>query len=698
MLNELFELHESMEKAGIQPPSLNRHYKEVPKRQPAFFLELDANGNAVGLRKVSDEDCAKLRKWEETPTQGISFPTFNVPSLLQVSEQGYDNFINLKKAIQAGQIRSELSKAIQSLWDTNQGGWNNLIVERITKSLKLSNKLADCLGNVPQDYFAMQELIKRAGKADGARLAELVRDLIVSNLDRAQDESRIWLDLLANTGKGSRNFSLVLELDNSFDYKYPVHSPLVQDWVNECLQKHDMKSRDTESTLKDAFGWPYHAMDSDETFPEVRLPVVGNTKLRAMFSAQRCQFRYGRADAYSFPAGKDLRQAMKNSLEWLVKDELKGKTWQSVTGACGFKNTNGKKIPIPALLLVYPNTLPAQLPDLATFMGGGGGDNSEQFATYAARVTEALKIKVPEYRETMINILVIKQVDKARRKIVVNRNCSAISLIEAATEWRQGCANIPELKFKLGTIWITPEMPFPVGVTRLLNKTWLRSGIEYQESYGLSIGEGIALLLDNGWQGQRLAEKTLRLTITGTTPLLLGLGHADHRREEDFKLSWEAAHDGSMVLSLLGLLLFKLNKDKGGYMHSAPFLVGNMMALADILHREYCKQVRDGSIPPQLIGNALMPVALSSPEKGIARLSERILIYKAWADKVSGDESRLAKWTLSQMRRVSDELAVLILPDSTKDSEKAQMLLGYLGKISQDSPVDDKVENQKGEN
>ncbi len=713
MLNESYQLYESMRKAGIQPPSLNRHYNELPNKQKAFFLELDADGNAVSLREIKDDIRAGLRKWEETSNQGISFPAFNVPSLLQVTEQGQESFNNLKKAIKSGQGKAEFSKAVQALWDSEHSEWKGNNIKKISKSLALSSKLLIRLGDIPEDYLALEELIRRAGKVKTAELPESIRDLIVGNLERASGDSKTWLDFLASTKK----FSLVLGLADSLAYRYPTHHTLVRDWINERLLEYEVKDK-KESNSKDAFGWPYDVTDSNEKFPLVNLPIIGPMKLRAMFKEQQCQFRYGMAEAYSFRASKKLRQALKDSLEWLKKDEFEGKTWRSIAGACGFKTTNGKKTPIPALLLAYPNTFPPKLPELATFMGGGD-DNSEHFVNCAAQVTEALKLVVNEYPETMINILVIKKADESRRKLMVNMNCSAQSLIEAAEEWLQGCANLPEIRLKVGTMWLTSKLlftvrdtevlksPSPTGVTRLLNRAWHLLDFspndkkkpskhpEYQEIYGFGIGEGISLLIDRGWQGQKLAEKALRLAIMDITPLLLSLGHVDHRREKDTKISREAVHDGCLIPSLLGLLLYKLNINKGDYMRSAPFLVGNMLALADLLHREYCIHERKGSIPPQLLGNALMPVALDNPEKGIARLSDRILIYKAWAEKINGEEFRLAKWALGQMKRVSDELALSSLPKYATDSDKAQMLLGYLGRISQDSPEDNNIENQK---
>ena len=120
-------------------------------------------------------------------------------------------------------------------------------------------------------------------------------------------------------------------------------------------------------------------------------------------------------------------------------------------------------------------------------------------------------------------------------------------------------------------------------------------------------------------------------------------------------------------------------------MKKAAFNIGRMLALADTLHKEYCRYVRDNSIPPQLIGNALMATAIDNPERGLVRLRERLMIYKAQADKVKGEKYRLAKWVLSQMGQVANELADVDLPTRTDDAAKAQMLLGYLERSKKDN-------------
>ena len=123
-------------------------------------------------------------------------------------------------------------------------------------------------------------------------------------------------------------------------------------------------------------------------------------------------------------------------------------------------------------------------------------------------------------------------------------------------------------------------------------------------------------------------------------------------------------------------------------MQEAVFNVGRFCALADTLHKEYCRLVRKAQIPPQLIGNATMPVALESPTAGLARLSERVIVYQAWANSATGQQVGLAKWTLQELGKVANGLRGQRLPDRCDDVAKAQMLLGYLARPQQKSPHD----------
>ena len=85
-------------------------------------------------------------------------------------------------------------------------------------------------------------------------------------------------------------------------------------------------------------------------------------------------------------------------------------------------------------------------------------------------------------------------------------------------------------------------------------------------------------------------------------------------------------------------------------------------------------------MPSQLVGNALMPIALEQPTQALALLSQRILPYQAWARTVQGNDVGLVKFFLGEMGKLCNEFASLPLPEGCDDAAKAQMLLGYLAR------------------
>lgn len=118
-------------------------------------------------------------------------------------------------------------------------------------------------------------------------------------------------------------------------------------------------------------------------------------------------------------------------------------------------------------------------------------------------------------------------------------------------------------------------------------------------------------------------------------------------------------------------------------MTSPAFLVGRLLALADSLHLQYCEGVRNGSTPGQLLGNALVATALESPESALALYAQRILPYQAWArtSKASGNgPEALAKYFLAQLADTCAEISQHDVPQRANDTDKAQLILGYLAK------------------
>jgi hypothetical protein len=152
----------------------------------------------------------------------------------------------------------------------------------------------------------------------------------------------------------------------------------------------------------------------------------------------------------------------------------------------------------------------------------------------------------------------------------------------------------------------------------------------------------------------------------------------DRQRWEDYPM--QSRETALRAVSTLGILLDAIGRRKETYMSGTAFLVGRLLSLADTLHREYCKHMRGGAIPPQLIGNGLMPAAADSPKDAVDRLRERMMPYKAWADKGDSEEYRLAKWAVGQMGQVCQRLSELELPSETDQAFRAELFLGYMAR------------------
>jgi hypothetical protein len=80
-----------------------------------------------------------------------------------------------------------------------------------------------------------------------------------------------------------------------------------------------------------------------------------------------------------------------------------------------------------------------------------------------------------------------------------------------------------------------------------------------------------------------------------------------------------------------------------------------------------------------------MATALETPEKALSILSQRILPYHAWARTVKGgEEVKLVRFFLKHLGEISDQLKNSSLPQRANDADKAQMLLGYLARATQE--------------
>ena len=670
MINELYIAHLAMRQSGISAQSWHRHLKSLPK-YPTFFLMIDETGNVVDIDPVDNDRRLKMRKWETA--NGESFPTFNVPRLFQpVNADDKKLVADFKKTHkQSGTIDLSVLHTLMALiperfnsnWSLNQ---DKKLIKCLAEKPKELNAL---VGDPPAELWSLKEIGCRSVEITVNNLHDRLWKLGHDKIWNNPNNSIFWID---NLVIGSGNIALALELANSGDTPYPVNHPKVFEWINEKLVGAlPLEPDTTEAVVRDAFNCPY--TETDPKFPDMKLDVLGNIKLRSMFGEIPCQFRYGQAEANSYPLHISNRQNLKTTMEWLADPKRKGRTWQNISTATDYK---------AAILIAYPVELAEVPPQIAAIFGGLAEHDVSarlRFEDLASHVVEALDGIVTQRPQALVQVFVLAKADNARSKLLAKAEFTVQWLTESTQRWQDGASNLPE--FDEG---LRPMTPFPTEVVSLLKTKWIRGGETSTTVKGARVADGITLMVGHSDEEKAVVNQALHLTLDGCGPLLKRVGHWNHRGDNNIKISKAAFASTKKTLGLIGILLKKKNTVKGDYMHEAPFLVGRILKLADLIHREYCIHNRDSHLPPQLVGNALVQAALDNPQTGMARLFERLRVYLAWATTAHGENIGLTKWILKQLEYSSAELSRIELPTRCDDAGKAQMMLGYLALLTND--------------
>lgn len=695
MLNELYDLSLSLEKAGIAPTEWHPDLKELPnvtKIKPCFKVYLAQDGVITEIESIGDSaQIENLRKWQ-SGGNGYSFPCFNVRPLFKTyagsgaeapDKKKFDDWL---KGVKKAQVLSEdAASALECYTNNSNALWGGKHNERVTTCLdSIPSKLNAMLGAPPDEYCAMAALIERCRKTTTDKFFQQLTELLKDRIRKTPSSCDKYAGFLLHCGTNppSNDIQLILELaDGLSAFPLPAANPKVHRWLNQQLLTHKsdtLSDGDASSKNADAFGLT--SEDWGNKLAKISVPLLGGVILRAMNSESPCQTRYRRIDATSFVVGKETRKRVKGALEWLTDDERKDKTWGDVSFA---RDDN-------EILLVYPSELP-KAPIAAVAMFGGVPTNaatqSARFVDYAEDVIKALHTISRPLKEVEMHVFALRKMDPARTQISCNRQYSAERLINAATEWQTSCGNVPTIEIRqwgkekgAKPVWQPLEVPFPLEVIWCLNTPWPKAADDAKKRVREFPGsDGISLLLDEGMRLKPLVERALHAAIRNGGNLMMAMAHTQHHGGVH-KVNGKYEKQKLLLPAILGLLLAKLEWNKGDYMKTAPYLIGRMLSLADQIHYHYCQHVRNGSTPTQLIGNALMATALEEPEKALALYAQRILPYQAWARTAKGDEGKLAGWFLSELGKACSEVALVNIPDRCANADKAQMMLGYLAK------------------
>ena len=549
------------------------------------------------------------------------------------------------------------------------------------------------MDSLAREQATLTSLIQRVSATHIAGFRSAILRFVNSFLDEGGNLPADLVRLLFHEGSVAKSpdkdrgqISIYFEVDDwqTLPSCVPVVSTEMIAEINEILLASASVKREAEfnsglNSFGDAYG--NGTAGASNKMPEVKLPILGGVKLRAMNSESPCQSRYDTIDSKSFLVGSDSQDKTKAALEWLSQEKYEGVAW--------------RRSGVKELIFAFPEKL-SQVPvGLALVLGDPiPSNNGIRFADASKDVVASLNgIVTKEKRNIAINVFALRKMDKARTKVVFDGTYTARGLIEAAEAWEAGCENVPKIRWrqwganKGEIVDGSPITPFPLQFANCLNRVWKQDGSAVCVSQDLQTADGVALLMNDFGHG--FLDKCLKVALSNSKNLLCFLG-SQITQNEILTASKGFDHHKSILLPCLGLLLYKLNIKKDTYMNDVPFLLGQILKISDEVHALYCKVVRKDSYPQQLLGNALMVSALESPNQALATLATRINAYLGWAkthrfqkQNPKGESTfttdKQAGWYISLYEQVSDQIAIAgAIPDRFDDKDKAQLLLGYL--------------------
>lgn len=682
MLNELLQAANAIPRL---PDTLHKSLKTLPKTS-AYKVLLGEQGDIVGVMPYPDSTQG-LRKWQPG-ANGFSTPIFNSLPLYRVDLD--KSILDAARDADAGH-RAEAFSVIRARCANLSGSWidskRSELNEKCRKSLAdvPAQLLALLPGNVP-DYAVLRALLERLQRLTPERFfPELARQL-ETQLEGAYDETLFKLYCAVSDAEVTKSCNLLLDLPDWDEIgDFPVTHERTTELLNALLTRTGSGTAGVTDTMPDAYGRA--ATDTNEKFADVIVPGLGKVILRAMTRDAPCQYRYGKADADSFLVGKDSRERAKSTLEYLTDTGRKGKTWQYRGGS---------------LFLFYPEQELSvlndsaiadlcSLPDDEDDAYAAAENEAATFEARAERIAAALDGK-PRESEVPVHLIVLRKPDGHRTKLVAHHTFTMRHFVDSAKAWVAGVKSCPPVAFAR---WgkakgerndIILEPPFPYQVASWLNTFWMRGDENQGKLKTFSPEDALTLLLAPDGTQTQMARRALRHALAGWAGFLIAAGAREHASHV-LKAGDKRATALEALPAILALLLFKSEPDisREYIMASPAFLVGRLLALADSLHLQYCEGVRNGGVPGQLLGNALMATALESPQSALALYAQRILPYQAWARtcKASGQgPEALSKYFLALLGEACSEIRLLDIPERATDADKAQMILGYLAKPS----------------
>ncbi len=719
MLSEGYNLLRSLNEAGFEIPTEDHSDVKHPGKNPGYRVGLGSNGLPLLVEEVAGESMGKL--WYHREGKKNAFPIVKMQhALLEIPTDD-----PLRKQL-SGLKKSEHGERLKLLHEAIERRSLQLPKKDKQTWMRLRVKAKDWLtifSKTDESHIALPLMLSRFIEpkiSPSDFLLSLCR-LLIGRLEQGHLQDVALAErLLVGTPdrKSPKNAAkaevpLILDIAEP-DYPVSVADPRMGSYVSRSLRSNERTDPDGICALQ---GAPGELLK--KRFPEPNLGALGETKLFSKNKDTPCEFRYLKnptnwEDASkSFPVDKWIAADIAAGLGALANPFLKGKTWRMVANG-KWEGSGRNKKEKRDLLLIYCDGQPIISDEAADTFGSDEGEKRDQFENDATALCRALEGIIKQRPQSRLHLLLIGKADKEKKQILMHITPTPQEVLDAAEGWQHGVKNnlpivtipLPPEKKGEKAIEAQPSPPYPDRVVRLLSSAWVRGGMDELKLDGPGLRQVLDMMLRSIGKWEHTAKNLLGLTIQRSGPLLIGIAASLHsgEKEQIEKFKPSARETALRAVALFGILLDALESRKEAYMKDAPYQIGQVLALADTLHKDYCIVVRKGEIPNSLIGTLLMRRALDNPTGALADLSERIMEYVRWAKTTQAsqewkndDRRRIAineaRKKLRQYQPLAERLRSLTLPTECNDLMKAQLLLGFLAT----PPMEDQDDKEKEE-
>jgi hypothetical protein len=697
MLNELMLLRRTLNEIGVSTKPRHRDLSMLGKSSPVLRVFLNSGGEVVQVEAISKNDAPRhwtFRDWNQNSFPRIAFKpalrgSLSDDELTRLThkqknlDQRRELFMNLR-----GQHRLLIADLVPWLSASHR--------EKIRLRGEALEIAADPRANLFRDLTAAF-----LTTTDEILLGE-IDDKLAEALATAPSDDLLSLAIKFCFLDGVKSEKPTDACDLLFDFESPANFRRAADpdMINVLSNALADGGEGEASGICALTGRP--ARIEDDKFPQANLKVLGPTSLHTRNPQIPSAARYGMAGPDSMPVSRLLASELQAASEELTSAAREGKTWISIPSEK--PNKRGKASPLDLLICYIPG---AEGEDAAS----GMALDEKAFENLGERVAELSKGKdafLPS--DARIEICVLRKLNEGNKKAVYTASLRLPVFRMASERWRTACRSGPPITLYLPPgrkgeqlRKAEPRTLTPGRIVQLSRGVYIRDGADSYQATGITFADAFALIIRAKGGERTFKRRILRLLLSRGIPLLTGVGGARSRRKRDLEaIKPEARRDAVDLTALLAAILFQMEINQEQTMNSPAYLLGQLLAGADVLHRGYCLDVRSGSLPPKLIGNAALATAERNPVAALSQLLRRWKPYNGWATKRRRDDASLKQqiaaaeakddrktqsdlrmirdgaWAPENLRPLAEQLAAALITERPTDVFRAQLFLGYV--------------------